>query len=165
MLDKIKQLFVKPVVPTCIIGAPVAGEAVPLSDVAEAIFAQEIIGKGAAIHPTDGKIYSPVDGKVQTLFDTTHAVSIRSAEGAEILIHIGMDTIKLQGEHFTAHTHTGAQVKKGDLLIACDFKAIRSKGFDIITPVVICNYDQFAKIHALTGHMVRPQDPLLELIK
>ena len=96
------------------IGAPVKGKAVPISQVSDPTFGEEILGKGVAIQPEDGKIYAPADGTIEMLFDTKHAVSMTTTEGVELLVHIGLDTVALKGEHFTAHKGNGDAVKKGE---------------------------------------------------
>lgn len=146
------------------IGAPVKGEAVSLHEVSDPTFGEEILGKGVAIKPTDGKICAPADGEVSLLFDTLHAVSITTADGAEILVHVGLDTVALKGEHFTGHVKTGDKVKKGDLLITADLEALKAAGYDVITPVIICNTDDFAAVEAVTGS-VTPGDTVLKLTK
>lgn len=133
------------------IGSPVKGEAVPISEVSDPTFGEEILGKGVAIRPTDGNIYAPVDGEISMLFDTLHAVSMTSKEGTEILVHIGLDTVALKGEHFTAHVKSGDTVKKGDLLITVDIDKVKEAGYDVITPIVICNTDDYAEVKAVTG--------------
>lgn len=148
-----------------VIGAPVKGNAVPLSEVSDPTFGEEILGKGAAVRPTEGKIYAPADGEVTLLFDTLHAVSITTDDGVEILVHIGLDTVALKGEHFKSHSQTGAKVKKGDLLIEADLDALKAAGYDVITPVVICNTADFASVEALTGKAVEPGDSLIEIKK
>ncbi|WP_087066589.1 PTS sugar transporter subunit IIA [Intestinibacillus massiliensis] len=147
------------------VGAPVEGQAVPLSEVSDPTFGQEILGKGAAIRPSKGRVVSPVDGTVETMFDTGHAVSLRAAAGTEILIHVGLDTVKLGGEHFTIHAKNGDQVKKGDLLMEFDIAGITGAGYDIITPVVICNTSDYADVSAVTGSPVAELDPLIRLKK
>lgn len=163
MFNKLKEKFGKPHANTIVIGAPVSGEAVPISDVSDATFAQEILGKGVAIKPSEGRIVSPVDGTVQTIFETGHAVSVVSDSGVEILIHVGLDTVKLKGQYFTKHTQSNAKVKKGDLLIEFDLSSIHSAGYDVITPVIICNSDAFTTFRATTGRTVQALDTLLEL--
>ena len=119
--------------------APVAGEAVPVTEVSDPTFGEEILGKGIAFRPTEGQIFAPCDATVDLMFDTGHAVSLVADHGAEILIHVGLDTVKLKGEHYTVHVKNGDKVKKGDLLIEFDPAAISAAGFDVITPMVICN--------------------------
>lgn len=147
------------------IGAPAKGAAVPIQEVSDPTFGEEILGKGVAIRPAEGKIYAPADGEISLLFDTLHAVSITTAEGAEILIHIGLDTVALKGEHFEAHVKTGDTVKKGDLLISVDLEQVKAAGYDVITPMVICNTDEFTSVNAVPSDSVAPGDTVLELTK
>ena len=145
--------------------APVAGQAVPLQAVSDPTFSEEILGKGAAIIPSEGKVVSPVDGTLDLVFDTGHAVSLTSSDGAEVLVHVGLDTVKLAGKHYTVHRKSGETVKRGDLLVEFDLEAIKAEGYDPITPVIICNSDAFASIEAQTGAAVNAQGPLLTLKK
>ena len=147
------------------IGAPLRGMAVPLHEVNDPIFGEGILGHGVAIQPTEGKIYAPVDGEVTLLFDTLHAVSMTSEDGVEILVHIGLDTVALKGEHFIAHTQTGAKVKKGDLLLEVDLEQVKAAGYDVITPMVICNTSDYEAVEAVTGNVVAPGDLILEITK
>lgn len=167
MLDKLKEIFGgKPKTPQFCetILAPVAGEAVPLSAVPDATFSEEMLGKGAAIIPTSGRIVSPINGKVLGIFRTCHAVTLQSAEGAEILIHIGIDTVKLGGAHFTPHVAKGDMVKAGDLLIEVDLAAVKAEGYNLITPVLVCNVDEYKTIAGLQGQ-VGELDPLINLAR
>ncbi len=147
-----------------VLGAPVAGEAVAISEVSDPTFGQEILGKGVAFRPSEGKVFAPCDASVDLMFDTGHAVSLLADFGAEILIHVGLDTVNLKGQHFTVHAHNGDKVKKGDLLIEFDVAAIAAAGYDVITPMVICNTPDYATINIHTGH-VAPGDMVLELGK
>ena len=156
-----KKLFS---MPSDSIYAPVAGEAVPISEVSDPTFGQEILGKGIAIRPTDGKVYAPCDATVDMMFETGHAVSLIADCGAEILIHIGLDTVNLNGRHYTVHAHNGDKVKKGQLLIAFDREAVAAAGYDTITPVVVCNSAEYAALHTYTG-TVTTQSVILELAK
>lgn len=145
--------------------APVAGEAVPISQVSDPTFGEEILGKGVAFLPTEGKIFAPCDATVDLMFDTGHAVSLVADHGAEILIHVGLDTVKLKGEHYTVHAKNGDKVKKGDLLIEFDVAAISAAGYDVITPMVICNTPNYSKVEVHAGKAVVPGDLVLELGK
>lgn len=140
------------------IGAVAEGKAVLLSSVNDPTFAQELLGKGIAIIPSDGKFYSPVDGEVGLVFETKHAISITSNEGAEILIHIGLDTVKLKGEHYEAHVAAGDKVSKGDLLLTVDIEAVKAAGYDVITPIIICNTDDYESVEAITGNVKQGED-------
>jgi len=150
---------------TSLIYAPVVGQAVPIAEVSDPTFGEEILGKGVAIKPSEGKVFAPCDATVDVMFDTGHAVSLVSDSGAEILIHVGLDTVNLKGEHFTIHAKAGAKVKKGELLIEFDKDAIAAAGYDTITPVVICNTPDYASITPKTGSAVTNADVVLELSK
>lgn len=145
------------------IGAPLAGRCVPLSEVPDPTFADEILGPGAAIIPTDGHIYAPASGTITTLFPTGHAVAITTGQGVEVLIHIGLDTVGLKGSAFTILASEGQTVKQGDLLIEADLEAISAAGLNPITPVLICNADQFQSVSPVTGQTVAPGDTILRL--
>ncbi len=146
------------------VAAPLTGEAVALSEVSDPTFGQEILGKGAAIRPTQGKVFAPFDGVVDLMFDTGHAVNLISDDGVELLIHVGLDTVKLKGEHYTAHVHSGDKVTRGQLLMEFDPAAIAAAGYDVITPIVVCNTADFASVEAQLGPVTQG-DGLLTLTK
>ncbi len=150
------------IIPIC---APVAGKLVPLSEVSDPTFSDGILGQGAAVIPTDNQFFSPVDGTVNTVFPTGHAAALTSADGVEVLLHIGLDTVKLNGKHFTIHAEEGQQVKKGDLLLEADLEQIKSEGYDIITPVVICNTEEFSEIGMVKGGSVTVGNVIINIIK
>lgn len=147
------------------IGAPVAGTLISITEVNDPAFSGEVLGKGAAIIPSGTRICSPVDGTVSTVFPTGHAAAVTSKEGAEILIHVGLDTVKLEGKHFTIHASEGQEVKKGDLLLEADIEQIKAEGYDIATPVVICNSDEFSEIRMAEPGTVSQGDNILNLKK
>lgn len=147
------------------IGSPAKGKAVPISEVSDPTFGEEILGKGMAVIPSEGKIYAPADGTIELLFDTLHAMSMTTTDGVELLVHIGLDTVSLKGEHFTAHKATGDTVKKGDLLISVDLEAVKAAGFDVITPMVVCNTGDYQSVEAVTGADVEPGDTVLKIKK
>ena len=120
-----------------VLGAPVKGKAVPLSVVGDPTFAQEMLGKGMAVIPSEGKIYAPADGEIGMVFDTLHAVSLTTDFGAEVLIHVGLDTVKMNGDGFTGHVKAGDHVKKGDLLLEVDLDKVKAAGYDTITPMLV----------------------------
>lgn len=148
-----------------VVGAPIAGSLVSIKEVSDPTFGEEILGKGVAIIPSDNRIYAPVDGKVATVFPTGHAVAVVGNDGMEILIHVGLDTVKLNGEHFTIHAEEGQEVKKGDLLLEADLEQIKAAGYDIITPIVICNTDEFTEIQPEEPKTVAPGDDIMKLRK
>lgn len=145
--------------------APVAGEAVPVSVVPDPTFSEGMLGDGIAINPTDGKICAPCAATVDMMFTTGHAVSLVADFGAEILIHVGLETVSLEGKHFTVHAQNGDKVKKGQLLIEVDLDAIKAEGFNPITPMLVCNSSEFSTFHTTTGKTVTTEDTVIELAK
>lgn len=143
--------------------APLAGTVVPLSEVPDEAFAGGALGDGVAFEPSVGTLYAPCDGTVETLFDTLHAVTLRSEDGAEILLHIGLDTVQLGGNHFTAKVSSGQTVKKGDALISFDPEAIRKAGYRTVTPMVICNQDELGAVRVTAKGTVRTGDEVLRI--
>ena len=146
------------------LGAPVSGKIVPISQVSDPIFAQEMIGKGIAIIPEDGKYYAPCDGHLSVLFPSGHAYALKNRDGVDVIIHIGIDTVKLNGKNFTIHAKQGQEVNKGDLIIEVDINAVKEAGFDIITPMVISNPGMFTDLEKKGGH-VTAGDPAIVLTK
>ncbi len=146
------------------VGAPVAGQAVALKEVSDPTFGEEILGKGVAILPSEGKVFAPFDGTVDLMFDTGHAVNLISEDGIELLIHVGLDTVKLKGQHYTAHVQSGQSVQKGQLLMEFDAAAIADAGYDVITPIVVCNSDSYSTITAKLGP-VEPGETVLTVEK
>lgn len=145
-----------------ILASPLNGTAVPLEKVDDEAFSQGILGEGIAVEPVEGRLYAPCSGKVDTVFDTKHAVNIVSDNGCEILLHIGLDTVKLEGKYFEAHVKDGQKIQKGDLLISFDIAKIRSAGYKITTPIVICNSDDFESIKsAAEGKIIVGEDLLI----
>lgn len=126
--------------------APLTGEAIALEQVDDATFASGLLGKGAAIVPDEGKVVAPFDGEVASLFATRHAIGLVNDDGVEVLIHVGIDTVKLNGEHFVAHVEPGARVRTGELLLTFDREAILAAGFSLATPVIISNSDDFSDV-------------------
>ena len=143
--------------------APMAGTVVPLEEVPDPTFAQGILGQGAAILPAEGRVTAPADGTIDVMFDTGHAVSMTTADGAEVLIHVGIDTVQLNGQHYKACRKAGDRVKKGDLLIEFDPEAVKAAGYETVTPVIICNTDRFAAVKTEKTGPVAAGDVLLTL--
>ncbi len=129
-----------------VISSPLKGNAVALKDVPDPTFAEGVLGLGAAVEPTDGKVVAPADGVVSTLFDTNHAIGLTLENGVELLIHIGINTVDLNGEGYTAHVAEGDTIKRGQTLITFDKAFIESKGFPTITPVIVTNADDYEAI-------------------
>ncbi|MTH52121.1 PTS glucose transporter subunit IIA [Bacillus mangrovi] len=121
--------------------APMSGELVALEEVPDPVFSQKMMGDGAAIIPADGRIVAPVNGEIIQLFHTKHAIGIRSETGMELLVHVGLETVGMNGEGFEAHVKEGDKVTAGDLLLTCDLDLINEKASSTITPIVITNGD------------------------
>ena len=153
------------VISSSVVLSPIEGKAVSLKQVNDITFSEEIMGKGVAIIPTVGRAVSPVNGIVSALFETKHAIGLTADNGAEILIHIGLDTVKLGGKHFTSHVKTGDKVKAGDLLVEFDIKAIKEEGYETITPVLVTNTDSYNDVLALIDKDVKEKDELIKAVK
>jgi len=130
------------------IASPLEGKVIPLSEVKDDVFSNEIVGKGAAVVPQKGEVRAPEDGEVASVFDTGHALGMVTKDGVEILIHIGLDTVELKGKHFNVHVKQGDQVKKGQLLITFDMEAIKKAGYDTTTPVLVSNTADYLDVLA-----------------
>ncbi|MGL4337457.1 MAG: beta-glucoside-specific PTS transporter subunit IIABC [Turicibacter sp.] len=144
--------------------SPVVGEVVQLSCVNDATFANEILGKGVAIQPTIGEVTSPVNGKVTAIFPTKHAIGITSDEGIEILIHVGINTVKLNGQYFESFVQTGDLVKVGDKLVGFDLEAIKQAGYDTITSVIVTNSNTYLDVLPTTESTMNTKATLLMVI-
>ena len=145
------------------IESPLAGTVIPLSEVHDEVFASEMMGKGCAVIPEEGKVYAPFDGKVVGLLASHHAVGMESTDGVEILIHVGIDTVKLNGRCFTIHVEEGEQVKKGQLLLEFDIPGIKEAGYEVTTPIVVTNSDEFNDVEMKAEGQVTVGVELLEL--
>ena len=145
--------------------APLAGEAVAISEVPDPTFSSGAMGNGIAIKPTDGKVCAPVNGTVDMMFDTGHAVTLVSDNGIEILIHVGLETVGLEGKPFQVKVQNGQKVKKGDILMIADLAAIEAAGLPTITPVLICNTDDYPTFKTFVGKDVTNDDVVIELAK
>lgn len=147
------------------IASPMDGICVSIKEVSDPTFGEEILGKGVAVKPTDGKVYAPADGVITTLFPTGHAAGMTTDEGVELLVHVGLDTVAMKGEGFNIIAKEGQKVKRGDLLIEADLDKIKAAGYDTITPVVVCNTDEYSEITAHTDINVKAGDDILEIKK
>lgn len=132
-----------------IIVAPMNGEAIELSQMNDQVFSSGMMGQGGAIIPSDGKVYAPVNGEITVTMDSGHAVGFMSDQGAEVLIHVGIDTVELNGEGFTSHVKQGDKVKAGDLILEADLAFIQEKGYDITTAIIVTNTNDFAAVKEL----------------
>lgn len=140
--------------------SPLQGTVVPLTEVKDEVFSTGVLGKGVAVLPNKGELYSPVDGTVSMIPETKHAVAVKDSSGAEILMHIGMDTVSLNGKGYEPQVKAGDKVKKGQLLIRFDLNAIKAAGFDVTTPIVITNSDELGVTALAKGEIVSGADLL-----
>ena len=146
-----------------VLAACLTGTVVPLADVKDEAFASGALGDGIAIEPIDGELVAPADGEISSTFETHHAVGMTTADGAELLMHIGIDTVKLGGKHFTYLVNEGDKVRKGQPLIRFDIEAIKAEGYPVTTPLIVCNTDDYAAVAAKASGTVKQGDALLEL--
>ena len=146
-----------------VLGAHMSGAVVALSEVADEAFASGAMGEGVAIEPAEGRLYAPADGVIETVFETKHAVAMTTDAGVELLMHIGIDTVKLGGKHFETHVAPEQEVKKGDLLVSFDMDAIRAEGYVLSTPMIVCNTDDYSAIQTLASGNVSGGEDLLSI--
>ena len=145
--------------------APMAGQTVPVAEVPDPTLAEGMLGNGIAIEPSEGKVFAPCDATVDMMFTTGHAVSLVADCGAEILIHVGLETVGLGGKCFKVHVKNGQTVKKGQLMFEADLEGIKAAALNTITPVLVCNVDDFASLNGHTGNAVTNDDIVIELSK
>ena len=143
--------------------APLSGQAIPLEQVPDDVFSQKILGDGIAIIPTDGKIYAPVDGEIASVAETLHAYGFTSEDGLEILVHVGLDSVKLKGEGFTSHVQAGDKVKAGQLVAEVDLKFLISQGVPVTTPVLICEGAEDVALNTVTGDVKAAKTKVITL--
>ena len=143
--------------------APMAGTVVPVTEVPDPTFAEGMLGDGIAIIPTEGKVCAPCDATVETMFATGHAVSLTAESGAEILIHVGLETVTLEGKPFTVKVSDGDKVKKGQILMEVDLEAVKAAGLNTITPMLVCNSCDYDNMKTFTGKEVTNADVVIDL--
>ncbi len=148
-----------------ILASPLQGEILPLEKVQDPVFASGALGKGVAIEPTEGKLYAPADGEITTLFPTGHAVGLTTTEGVELLMHIGMDTVELDGKGFELSVKQGDSVKKGDLLVTFDIAAIKEASYPVVTPIVVTNTNDYLDVLDMNQTDVLHGEDFLAIIK
>lgn len=145
--------------------SPVKGKIIPLEMVGDDVFSSGMLGKGAAVEPTDGHIFSPVDGVIDNITDSRHAIGITAENDANVLVHVGIDTVNLKGQHFDVKVEEGARVKKGDLLMTFNINGIKKSGYKVTTPIVICNSGDFADIELIADGDVNAGDEIIRITK
>ncbi|MDQ0655617.1 beta-glucoside-specific PTS transporter subunit IIABC [Paenibacillus sp. W2I17] len=144
--------------------SPMAGEVVALNEINDITFAGEHMGKGIAIRPTSGRVVSPITGVVQTVYRTKHAIGLVSDDGVEMLIHIGQDTVKLKGQHFTTHVKDGDRVNAGDLIVEFDLQAIKDAGYETVTPIIVTNTSNYLDVVGTKDASVHEKDKLITVL-
>lgn len=145
--------------------SPLEGTAIPMSQVKDETFAAEVLGKGIAVIPAKGQVKAPCNAVVETVFDTKHAIGLKADNGAELLIHIGVNTVELNGKYYTTHVNEGDHVKAGQLLISFDMEKIKEAGYDVTTPLIVTNTDDYQDVKVLKTGNVDYKENVLELIK
>lgn len=163
-VKKDEDIEKQPLVNKITIASPINGEIVPLNEVKDETFASEMMGKGIAIKPIEGKVVSPINGTVQMLFKTKHAIGLKSTDGAEILIHVGMDTVQLEGKHFTSYVKDGDTVKVGDTLVEFDMEAIEKEGYELVTPVIVTNTMDYLEVLPMNLKTAKAGDTIISII-
>ncbi|WP_195262977.1 beta-glucoside-specific PTS transporter subunit IIABC [Clostridium sp. 1001275B_160808_H3] len=146
------------------IASPINGEIVPLSEVKDETFASEMMGKGIAIKPIEGKVVSPINGTVEMMFKTKHAIGLKSNDGAEVLIHVGMDTVQLEGKHFKSFVKDGDKVNIGDTLVEFDMEAIKKEGYELTTPVIVTNTMDYLEVLPMNLKAAKAGDTIISIL-
>lgn len=161
-----QQVKPQPMIRKIEIASHANGTMVELSKVKDSTFAEKVLGEGIAVYPSEGRVYAPADGTVETVTDTKHGIMMRTDSGAELLIHIGLETVNLKGKGFTAHVKDGQTVKKGDLLVEFELRKMEQAGYDMIIPMVVANGDDFIKVLAMKKEKetVQPEDTVLTIV-
>lgn len=146
-----------------VLGSHLNGQVVPLAEVKDEAFASGALGDGVAVEPSEGKLYAPTDGVIETVFDTKHAIGMTTDAGTELLLHIGIDTVKLGGKHFETHVSAEQHVKKGDLLVTFDIEGIKKEGYLCTTPMIVCNTDDYKEVKAVAEGKIKAGQDILSL--
>lgn len=145
--------------------APVTGKTIPITEVEDQVFSDKILGDGVAMVPQDDNFYAPCDGTVVQVAHTYHAICIETNDGLELLLHLGMDTVQLEGEGFTAHVKTGQKVKAGDKLVTMDRAFVEEKGFTCVSPFIVTNLDSVKDVSFFTGSTIHGETKVIEYTK
>ena len=164
MFDSLKKMFEKNA-KTISLKAVEDGRTIPMDEVNDQTFAQELLGPGIAIVPSNGTVVSPINGTIATVMDTKHAVCIQGEDGLELIVHAGLDTVELNGKYYQTYKEIGDQVKAGDVLLEFDLEEITKAGYDVTTPIVITNLGDYKITKCLTGQQVKAGEEVIQLIK
>ena len=143
--------------------SPMNGVVVSMNEVKDEAFAACVLGDGVAVEPEEGKLFAPADGVIDNVFDSKHAIGMTTTEGVELLLHVGIDTVKLAGQHFTVGVSAGQKVKQGDLLLTFEMDAIKAAGYLCTTPMIVCNTDDYQSIQPLATGPIKAGQKLLEI--
>ena len=160
MFDSLKKMFEKNA-KTISLKAVEDGRTIPMDEVNDQTFAQELLGPGIAIVPSNGTVVSPIDGTIATVMDTKHAVCIQGEDGLELIVHAGLDTVELNGKYYQTYKEIGDQVKAGDVLLEFDLEEITKAGYDVTTPIVITNLGDYKITKCLTGQQVKAGEEVM----
>ena len=164
MFDSLKKMFEKNA-KTILLKAVEDGRTIPMDEVNDQTFAQELLGPGIAIVPSNGTVVSPINGTIATVMDTKHAVCIQGEDGLELIVHAGLDTVELNGKYYQTYKEIGDQVKAGDVLLEFDLEEITKAGYDVTTPIVITNLGDYKITKCLTGQQVKAGKEVIQLTK
>lgn len=164
MFDSLKKMFEKNA-KTISLKAVEDGRTIPMDEVNDQTFAQELLGPGIAIIPSNGTVVSPINGTIATVMDTKHAVCIQGEDGLELIVHAGLDTVELNGKYYQTYKEIGDQVKAGDVLLEFDLEEITKAGYDVTTPIVITNLGDYKITKCLTGQQVKAGEEVIQLTK
>lgn len=164
MFDSLKKMFEKNA-KTISLKAVEDGRTIPMDEVNDQTFAQELLGPGIAIVPSNGAVVSPINGTIATVMDTKHAVCIQGEDGLELIVHAGLDTVELNGKYYQTYKEIGDQVKAGDVLLEFDLEEITKAGYDVTTPIVITNLGDYKITKCLTGQQVKAGEEVIQLTK
>ena len=162
MFDSLKKMFEKNA-KTISLKAVEDGRTIPMDEVNDQTFAQELLGPGIAIVPSNGTVVSPINGTIATVMDTKHAVCIQGEDGLELIVHAGLDTVELNGKYYQTYKEIGDQVKAGDVLLEFDLEEITKAGYDVTTPIVITNLGDYKITKCLTGQQVKAGEEVIQL--
>lgn len=164
MFDSLKKMFERNA-KIISLKAVEDGRTIPMDEVNDQTFAQELLGPGIAIVPSNGTVVSPIDGTIATVMDTKHAVCIQGEDGLELIVHAGLDTVELNGKYYQTYKEIGDQVNAGDVLLEFDLEEIAKAGYDVTTPIVITNLGDYKITKCLTGQQVKAGEEVIQLTK
>ena len=148
-----------------IICSPIEGKSVSCKEIRDLTFKEEMLGKGVAICPSVGKVYAPADGIIEMTMDSMHAFSMTTTDGAEVLVHVGIETVALKGKYFKSYVKEGDRVERGELLLEFDVAGVEASGYGAITPVIIYNSADYSEVECVIGKDVKVGDTLIKLTK